>query len=168
MTTQKQRQAAKRNIRKAQSAWKSMSRRQHARSQPEGRHRKKPGTQGHGGYFHVTVRRKQDFSTFRTQDVGAPGHIQRVAGKRSGGSWDTLKWLISKRDAHRADGQLVADSSAAKKLLASLGAVPVHVKGDVFAAKPTRNVPEREKHTTAQKRARRQNVKKAQAARRAH
>jgi hypothetical protein len=43
----------------------------------------------------------------------------------------------------------------------------VHVKGEVFEARPRQNVPEREKPTLAQKRARRANIKKAQAARRA-
>jgi len=36
MATSKQRTAAKRNIRKAQAAWRSMSRTAHARAQPEG------------------------------------------------------------------------------------------------------------------------------------
>src|SRR5262245_34653835 len=110
MATQKQREAARRNIRKAQAAWKSMSSRQHARAQPEGRGREKPGSTGRGGYYHVAVRPKGDFVTFRTQDVGEPGHVQRVAGKRSSGSWDTQKWLISKEDAHVAGGKLVADT----------------------------------------------------------
>src|SRR5881227_228410 len=100
MATQKQREAARKNIRKAQAAWKSMSHRQHAQAQPEGRKRKKPGTGGEGDYYHVGVRPKDDFVTFRTQDVGEPRHIQRVAGKRESGSWGTVKWLISKEDAH--------------------------------------------------------------------
>src|SRR5437773_9727269 len=109
MATQKQREAASQNIRKAQAAWKSMSPRQHAQAQPEGRGRKKPGTGGTGEYYHVGVRPKQDFVTFRTQDVGDPGHIQRVAGKRQSGSWGTVKWLISKEDAHIEDNKLVPD-----------------------------------------------------------
>src|SRR5919204_6414091 len=104
MATTKQREAARRNIKKAQAAWKSMSHQQHARAQPEGRKRKKPGTGGQGDYFHVTVRDKKDFVTFRTQDVGEPGHVQRVAGKRESGSWDTATWLISKEDAHVEGG----------------------------------------------------------------
>src|SRR5262249_57147145 len=105
MTTTKQRAAARKNIKKAQAAWKSMSPRQHARAQPEGRKRKKPGTGGEGHYYHVTVRPKEEFKTFRTQDVGEPGHIQRVAGKRGSGSWDTQKWLIGKEDAHVQGGE---------------------------------------------------------------
>lgn len=167
MATQKQREAARQNIHKAQAAWKSMSRRQHARAQPEGRGRKKPGTGGEGEYYHVAVRPKEDFVTFRTQDVGEPGHVQRVAGKRQSGSWDTVKWLISKEDAHVEDDKLVPDTEEVREVLAKLGSEPVHVKGDVFEAKPRRNVPEREKPTPAQQRARRANIKKAQAARHA-
>ena len=46
-----------------------------------------------------------------------------------------------------------------------LGSEPKHVKGDVFKAKDRPNVPEREKPTTAQQKARSTNIKKAQAAR---
>jgi len=167
MATVKQREAARKNVRKAQAAWKSMSPSQHARAQPEGRARKKPGTAGGGNYYHVAVRPKTDFVTFRTQDVGDPGHVQRVAGKRQSGSWDTVKWLISKEDAHVEGGKLVPDTEDARDLLAKLGSEPVHVRGDVFQAKPRRNVPEREKPTPAQRRARLANIKKAQAARHA-
>jgi hypothetical protein len=165
MATKKQQAAARRNVRKAQEAWKSMSKRQHSRAQPEGRQRTKPGRGGGGDYYHVGVRPRRQFATFRTQDVGEPGHIQRVAGKRESGSWDTVKWLISKDDAHVENGKLVPDTSEAKKVLKQLGSKPVHVKGDAFEAKPRRNVPERDKPTAAQQRARRQNIKKAQAAR---
>jgi hypothetical protein len=167
MATQKQREAARRNIRKAQAAWKAMSHEQHARAQPEGRGRKKPGTGGGGEYYHVGVRPKEGFVTFRTQDVGEPEHVQRVAGQRQSGSWDTVKWLISKEDAHVEDGKLVPDTEEVRDVLAKLGSEPAHVMGDVFEAKPRRNVPEREKPTPAQRRARRANVKKAQAARHA-
>jgi hypothetical protein len=143
-----------------------MSSRQHAAAQPEGGTRKKPGTGGEGNYYHVEVRRSRDFATFRTQDVGEPGHIQRVAGKRSSGSWDTVKWLISKDDAHVENERLVPDSSEAKKVLSELGSRPVHLKGDIFEARPAPNVAEDEKPTPAQKRARSENIRKAQAARR--
>lgn len=166
MTTEKQRAAARTSIRKAQAVWASMSSRQHAAAQPEGRARRKPGSGGEGNYYHVELRRSADFATFRTQDVGEPGHIQRVAGKRGSGSWDTVKWLISKDDAHMEDESLVPDSSEAKKLLSELGSQPVHLKGDIFEARPRPNVAEADKPTPAQKRARSANIKKAQAARR--
>jgi hypothetical protein len=132
---------------------------------PNGRARKKPGSGGSGDYYHVEVRESDDFETFRTQDVGDEGHLQRVAGKRESGSWATVKWLISKEDAHVENGKLVPDTKDAKDLIKKLGSKPVHVSGDRFEAKPRRNVPERSKPTAAQTRARRQNIKKAQAAR---
>jgi hypothetical protein len=166
MATEKQRQAAKKNIKKAQAKWKSMSSSQHSRSQPEGRGRQKPGSTGEGNYYHIEVRPKEEFTTFRTQDVGDKGGLQRVAGKRSSGSWATTKWLISKEDAHVEGGELVGDTRDARDLIKKLGSKPVHLRGDRFKAKPRRNVPEREKPTAAQQRARRQNIRKAQATRR--
>lgn len=131
--------------------------------------RKSPGTGGQGEYYHVEVRPGNDFTTFRTQDVGDPGHLQRVAGKRESGSWATVKWLIDKNDAHVEGEHLIGDTQEAKDLIKTLGSKPVHKKGDVFEAKPRRNVPERAKPTAAQKKARSQNIKKAQAAsRRSH
>jgi hypothetical protein len=62
--------------------------------------RQKPGSGGQGNYYHIEVRDGSDFETFRTQDIGDPGHLQRVGGKRATGSWATVKWLISKEDAH--------------------------------------------------------------------
>src|SRR5512138_3021232 len=165
MATMKQRQAARKNIKKAQSRWQTMSSREHARSQPEGRERKRPGAGG-GNFYRVEVRPKSDFVTFRTQDVGGKGHIQRLAGKRESGSWATVAWLIGKEDAHVSGRKLVADSADAKQLLNKLGSQPVHRSGDRFDAKDRPNVPERAKPTAAQKRARSTNIKKAQAARR--
>jgi hypothetical protein len=165
MATQKQRQAARQNIKKAQAAWQSMSHAEHARAQPQGRGRKKPGTAGEGEYYRIQVRPKAEFVTFRTQDVGSPGHIQRLAGKRPSGSWGTQTWLVSKSDAHVEDGKLVPDSADARDLFAKLGSEPMHVKGDVFKAKDRPDIPESEKPTPAQQRARTQNIKKAQAAR---
>ncbi len=126
--------------------------------------RKAPGTGGQGAYYHIELRPGDDFATFRTQDVGDPGHLQRVAGKRETGSWATVKWLIDKNDAHVEGDSLVGDTQEARDLLKKLRSKPVHKTGDIFEAKPRRNVPERSKPTAAQKKARSQNIKKAQAA----
>jgi hypothetical protein len=48
--------------------------------------------------------------------------------------------------------------------LEQLGSEPIHVKGDIFEAKPRPNIPEAEKPTTAQRSAQMCNIKKAQAA----
>jgi hypothetical protein len=128
--------------------------------------RQKPGSTGKGDYYHVEVRSKTDFITFRTQDVGRRGHIQRVAGKRASGNWATVKWLIGKKDAHVQGNRLIPDSKAAKDVIEQLGSRPLHLSGDRFKASPRPNVPEEAKPTPAQQRARSANIKKAQAARR--
>jgi hypothetical protein len=166
MTSNKQKEAAKENPKKAQQRWQEMTPREHALAQPEGRKRAKPGTKGEGDYFRIVVRPKEEFTTFRYQDVGEKSHILRLAGKRSSGSWDTQAWLISKDDAHLEGATLVADTDDARKLIATLGSKPKHVKGDVFEAKDRPNVPESKKPTEAQQRAKLENIKKAQQSRR--
>ena len=163
MATTMQKKAARKNIRAAQKARKGMSSRARSRAQPEG-NRAKPGTSGSGDYYHIEVRPRSQFTTFRTHDIGDPGGIQRVAGKRSSGSWDTQKWLIGKRHAHVEEGRLVADSREARKVLRNLGSQVKHLRADQFKAKPRPDVPERKKPTEAQKKARRRNIRKAQAA----
>jgi len=165
MSTLKQKQAAKKNIKKAQQAWQEMSSTERARSQPEGRKREKPGHSEAGEYFHIGVRPKAEFVTFRTQDVGEPGGIERVAGKRESGSWDTVKWLVSKDFAHLENGYLVPDHPDAKALFDELDSRPRLIEGDLFEAKDRPNVPEKDKPTPSQKQARAENIQKAQQAR---
>lgn len=129
------------------------------------RTRKKPGSTGRGDYYHIELRPVEDFVTFQTQDVGRRGHIQRVAGRRSSGYWATVKWLIGKEDAHVQGKKLVPDTKDAKDVIEQLGSQPVHVVGDRFKARPRANIPEDAKPTPAQQRTRRENIKKAQAAR---
>ena len=162
---EKQREAAWENIKKAQEKWEEMSPREHAMAQPEGGGRERPGVKGEGDFFRIIVRPKEEFITFRNQDVGKPGHIQRLSGQRKSGSWDTQAWLISKGDVHVENNKLIPDTEDAKEVLAELGSEPVYVKGDIFEAKPRPNIPEEEKSTPAQRRARRENIKKAQQAR---
>jgi len=104
--------------------------------------RRKPGSKGQGDYYHVEVRPGEKFVTFRTQDVGRRGHIQRVAGQRFSGYWTTVKWLIAKEEAHVQDAKLVPDTKAAKEVIEQLGSPPVHWIGDRFRAKPDPNTPE--------------------------
>lgn len=165
MATAKQIKAAKANIKKAQAKWKSMSSRQRALRQPGGRKRARPGVRGTGDYYRIVVRPKKEFVSFRVQDVGKTGGLERLAGHRPSGSWATQAWLVSKHKAHKAGNVLVPDDKDAEKLLESLGSQPVHVRGDIFRAKDRRNVPERQKPTPAQRQAQRANIKKAQAAR---
>ena len=127
--------------------------------------RRAPGTTGKGKFYRIAIRPKGDFETFRVQDVGKKGGLERLAGKRASGSWDTVSWLISKDDAHTERGRLVIDSTKAKSVLKHIRGPIKHVKGDVFTAPPARNIPEREKPTAAMRRAQSANIKKAQRAR---
>jgi hypothetical protein len=111
------------------------------------------GSRGGGRFFHIEVRPSDQFVGFRVQDVGAPGGVERVAGRRTSGSWDTAKWLVEKTHAHVEDGRLVPDSVEAEKLFASLGSAPVLIEGDRFHAEPRRDIPEIEKPTPAMRRA---------------
>ena len=126
--------------------------------------RAKPGSRGGGRFFHIELRPSNQFVAFRVQDVGAPGGVERVAGQRASGSWDTAKWLVEKSHAHVEDGQLIADSLEAEKLFKSLGSAPVQVAGDRFRARPRRDIPEAERPTLAMRKAQLANIKKAQAA----
>lgn len=137
MPTSKQTTAAKKNIKKAQQAWHEMTPRQRALAQPQGRGRAKPGSTGEGEYFHIIVRPKSQFKTFRNHDVGEPGGIQRLAGKRSNGSWDDHAWLIAKNMAHVEGNTLIGDTADAREILEGVGPVE-HVKGDIFKGHPRR------------------------------
>ena len=86
---------------------------------------------------------------------------------------ETDKWMAASASLH---DDWVADMDKrglpgkqmlqdAKDLIKKLGSQPVHVSGDRFKAKDQPNVPEKAKPTVAQQRARRENIKKAQAAR---
>ena len=118
-----------------------MTPRERTLSKAVGKKRARPGTKGEGDYFPIVLRPKEEFSTFRYHDVGEKGHILRLAGKRSSGSWDTQAWLIGKSDAHIEGDTLVADSEDARRLIETLGSNPKHVVGDVFEAHDRPNVP---------------------------
>jgi hypothetical protein len=124
--------------------------------------RAKPGAGGGGRFFHIEVRPARNFVRFRVQALGGTGGIERVAGQRASGSWDTQKWLIRKDQAHVENGMLVPDAGDARELLTSLGSAARQVIGDRFKAKPRRNIQESDKPTPTMRR----NIRKAQAARR--
>lgn len=167
MTTRKQTQAlaVKRNLRKAQAAWRAKSHRQKALALSQGRTRRKPGITGKGEYYHVVVRPKEEFVTFRSQDIGKRGHTIRVAGKRKSGTWATQKWLISKNDALIKNGLLKAKDKKTEEILNKLVSSPKHTRGDIFLAKDRLNAPVRTIPTAKQKRSSATNIKKTQAAR---
>lgn len=129
------------------------------------RGRKRPGSTGRGKFYRIEVRPKSEFKTFRVQDVGRRGGLERLAGKRSSGSWDTVSWLVSKKDARVKNGHLMITNPKAKSVLKSISGHIYHVKGDIFKAHPRKNVPESAKPTPAMRRAQKANIKKAQSAR---
>jgi len=97
--------------------------------------RAKPGSKGEGDYYRIELLPSEEFTTFRYDDVGDPGHLLRLAGKRKDGTWDTQAWLIGKSDAHVEGDHLISDSADAKDLLESLEVKPKHLKGDIFSAR---------------------------------
>jgi hypothetical protein len=139
MATTKQRQTARENVKKAQSRWEGMDRRQRAKSQPEGRARAKIGTKGEGEFYRIEVRDKKEFKTFRYHDVGSKGHLMRLSGQRPTGSWGTAAWLVEKDDAHVQGTTLVPDTRDARELFNKLGSPPKRIRGDIFAAMDRRN-----------------------------
>jgi len=57
-------------------------------------------------YIRIGLRSPEEFvpSSFRTHDIGRPGHSKRIAGiLKSTGEWATQAWLINKEDFLRGD-----------------------------------------------------------------
>jgi hypothetical protein len=128
--------------------------------------RKAPGSTGKGKFYHIEVRPKYEFTTFRVQDVGEPGGLERLAGKRPGpgGTWDTVTWLVSKDDAYVDERGHLKMKGKAQVLTKQFKGRIVHVKGDIFKAHE-KNVREADKPTPAMRKARRANIRKAQTVR---
>lgn len=126
--------------------------------------RKAPGSTGKGKFYRIEIRPKYQFTSFRVQDVGKKGGVERLAGRRASGSWDTVTWLVSKDDARIINGHLKITDSKARSILKQIKGPIRHVKADIFHAHP-RNVPEKDKPTPAMRRAQKANIKKAQVAR---
>src|SRR3989344_3049575 len=124
--------------------------------------RKNPGTIGEGRFYRIEVRPKSEFTSFRNQDVGMKGGLERLAGRRSSGSWDTVSWLVEKSKAHVKNGHLIVTDPKVKRAIAILRGPIKHVKGDVFRAHDRKNVPEAKKPTLAMRRAQKKNIRKAQ------
>jgi len=97
--------------------------------------RKEPGMGGSGKFYRVGIRDKNEFIEFRNHDVGRRGHVERLAGKRADGSWDSVAWLIAKDEAKIEKGFLVGRSDDVREVLEKLGSRPKHLKGDIIEAK---------------------------------
>lgn len=126
-----------------------------------------PGTGPDALFYRIELRPSHDFATFRTQDVGQKGGLERVAGKRPTGSWATQAWLISKKHAHvsRAGRLVIDDLEEREAIEQAVGGPIMQLKSGIFRAQPRKNVPEKDKPTPAMRRAQKANIKKAQAVR---
>jgi hypothetical protein len=186
MATARQKSAARKNIRKARKARRTKSatrptsartktiarskartkaRAKTAKAKPRAkstaRRRTKP-TARRRGFFHIEVQPKEAFVEFRTHDLGSDGGIERVAGKRAGGSWSTQEWLIAKDQAHVERGMLIGDTADARRVLTLLGSEPRHIKADRFTIHGPSGVPAEARPTMAPRRAGLTNVQAPQ------
>jgi hypothetical protein len=51
-----------------------------------------------GNQLRIRVRNPQQFSAFRTQDVGSKGKMERIAGMKRGDGWMTQAWRFNLGD----------------------------------------------------------------------
>jgi hypothetical protein len=127
------------------------------RAKPAARRRAKPAARPRG-FFHIEVQPREAFVEFKSQDIGRDGGIERVAGKRAGGSWSTQEWLIAKDQAHVERGTLIGDTVDARRVLTMLGSEPRHIKADRFTIHGHSGMPAEVSPTLAPRRAGRSNV----------
>jgi hypothetical protein len=150
MATAPQKSAARKNIRKARKARvsarskttsraktksKARVRAKTAKAKPRAKstvRRRTKTAARQRGFFHIEVQPREAFMEFKTQEIGRDGGIERVAGKRAGGSWSTQEWLIAKDQAHVERGLLIGDTVDARRVLTMLGREPRHIKADRF------------------------------------
>ncbi len=98
--------------------------------------RRAPGSTGKGKFYRIELRPKGQFKSFRTQDVGKKGGLERLAGHRATGSWDTVTWLIAKDKAIVVNGHLKITGEKDQSVLKQIKGPIVHVEGDIFHAHP--------------------------------
>ncbi len=94
-------------------------------------------------FYHLALRPADQFTIFRTHDVGLNGHTLRVSAKKHGTRWVTQEWLVNKADAHIEGDHLVADEPSVQKFISKLGTAPRRIEGDRFVVKPKRHVEKR-------------------------
>jgi hypothetical protein len=103
--------------------------------------RKKPGTGGGGKFYRIELKDKDRYESFRYHDVGEKGgDLERLAGKKEGGEWETQSWLVNKNSAHVNKGKLVPESSDVKELFSKLISRPKQIKGDIFSSKEKNSI----------------------------
>jgi hypothetical protein len=127
------------NFQEAREAWACRNRAEQVPPPAEGPGQAAPLPGDGYEYYRIILRPNDDFETFRYQDIGRPGHIQRLSGKHLGGYWDDQAWLISKGDAHLAGDTLVADTTEARHVLEAFSPL-VHVGGNIFKGRPRQDM----------------------------
>jgi hypothetical protein len=181
MATARQKSAARKTVRKARKVrrTKSTTRQSSARTKTAARaktkiraktkprakataRRRTKSAAKPRGFFHIEVQPKEAFVEFKTQDIGSEGGIERVAGKRAGGSWSTQEWLIAKDQAHVERGTLIGDTVDARRVLTMLGSEPRHIKADRFTIHGHTGMPADVSPTLAPRRAGLTNVQAPQ------
>lgn len=90
---------------------------------------------------------------FRTQEIGTEGGIERISGKRAGGSWSTQEWVIAKDQAHVERGTLIGDTVDARRVLTLLGSEPRRIKADRFTIHGPSGMPAETRSTMPPRRA---------------
>ncbi len=98
--------------------------------------RKEPGSTGEGKFYHIELIPSDGYVAIRNHDVGEKGGLERVAWQREDGSRDTIGRLVSKEDAHVANGKLIIDERKDRSITEQIEWDIVHVKGDIFKANP--------------------------------
>ena len=79
--------------------------------------RKEPGEGGRGKYYHILLRSKAGFLTFRTRPTPNTQGVLEVLGKRPNGEWETQKILLKKRLATQDGRHLTVHLVSAKNAL---------------------------------------------------
>lgn len=80
-----------------------------------------------GNYYHIIVKDvpQSKVKQYRTQDVGTPGHLQRLVAKLKDGRWITTSWHLSQQDAYVKNSRLHSQDSGIQQFINKLGGVKV-------------------------------------------
>jgi hypothetical protein len=136
MPTHKHKSVFRKNVAAARRAWERVGSPSRARPAAAARARVRANLRTGGDFYHVEVRPKGRFRSFRTEAVGRRAGIECISGRRPDGRWEPQKWLIGKEHAHVEDGVLVPDTADVRRALGALESAPHRVRGDRFKSAP--------------------------------
>jgi len=80
-----------------------------------------------GNYYHIKVKEvpQGKIKQYRTQDVGTPGHLQRLVAELKDGRWVTTSWHLAQQDAYVSNRKLMSQDSSIQSFINKLGGVKV-------------------------------------------